>query len=760
MKQRYYIFVIVLFLLCSFPLYAQYDIKGTEFWLTLGSNSSKSYDTVNLEIRIISGNQSATGIIYFTHLNDSVFFSIAAWNVFTHKLTLAQRQVVYNDITGISDYSVCITTNTPVTIYALNQYPATTDATHILPVTALGTDYYHISYLGHNDAYAFIATQNNTHVYYNGTLAAVLNKGEVYYYNLFRSNDYDMTGNHVISDKPIAFFSLYKAIEIPSDRFYAQDVLFEQLAPVSTWGKNFFVPVSHRVRDIVRIVASQNGTNISQTGGTILTSQGGQTKFTNLNAGQWVELEVSLDSNGCYIQANKPVGVCTYLTGYRYNLAIIGNTISDPAQAWLPAIEQKIKSSLVVPFVPCCTTNINSHHVLVITSTATKDSTTVKIGIGTEQSLSGGAWYDHSSGYSFYNMPLTNDTSTYLFTNLVGGLIVMGYGMGRAESYYYLLASAMRNLGAVFYVNDIHYQEFDSITICEQTLQFHAEIDGEISTEPGHLKWYINSVEEIAARDQFTWSKAMSPGVYQIKMVILYEDNMTTQTLETIFTIVNIKIDVETTPEICGKENGTIILTVESKEPTTLKYVWEGQTDTTATITGLKAGIYKVTISDTFCIDEETITVEQIKGPVAEFEANPQTASLGEEIQFIDKSNQGDTKITNWYWNFGDERDSYLQNSVHRYTTFGSFIVSLQIADEYGCTDSISHEVMIFEGLDFPNIFSPVGSDGKKYVFRPLEDRGTFEEFKIEIYDKWGVLVWEQACKSPNCPDYSDSFWW
>ncbi|MDR0605245.1 MAG: gliding motility-associated C-terminal domain-containing protein, partial [Bacteroidales bacterium] len=39
-------------------------------------------------------------------------------------------------------------------------------------------------------------------------------------------------------------------------------------------------------------------------------------------------------------------------------------------------------------------------------------------------------------------------------------------------------------------------------------------------------------------------------------------------------------------------------------------------------------------------------------------------------------------------------------------------------------------------------------------------DRGTFEEFKIEIYDKWGVLVWEQACKSPNCPDYSDSFWW
>jgi hypothetical protein len=622
---------------------------------------SYSYNTVNLEIRITAGSQITTGCIYFTHLNDSVSFSISAWSVFSYKLSPVQKQAVYNNTKGISDYSICILSDHPVCVYAINQYLYTTDATHILPVSALGTEYYCISYLHGRNNYAIVATQNNTMVYYRDSLVTTLNRGEVYYYDTsyYLFSDWrDITGDRIISNKPIALFAINMMIFIPPT-YVAADHTFEQLAPVYTYGKTFFIPVSHNIRDLVRVVASQDGTTISQTGGTICTTTRGQTTLSNLNAGQWVELEVSLDSNGCYLHADKPVGVCTYLTCSSYNYVITFNPESDPAQAWLPALEQKIKSALVSPFITSGdTTTINAHYALVVTPTATKDSTTVKIDMKTEQALNSGKWYDHASGYSFYNMPLINDTLTYLFTNTIGGLIVMGYGTGWYESYYYLLASAMRNLTAVFYVNDIHYQ--DMATVCDQIVQFRAQIDGEMSIKSGHLKWYIDSVEEVSARDQLTWSKTMDTGVYHIKLVILYEDDMTTQTLETRLTIVKNTIEIKTTPEICGKENGTIILLVESKAPTTLKYIWEGRTDTTATITGLKAGIYKVTVSDTFCVDEETITVEQIKGPVAEFEANPQIASLGEEIQFTDKSVQGGNKITNWYWNFGDEKDSYL----------------------------------------------------------------------------------------------------
>jgi flagellar hook assembly protein FlgD len=62
--------------------------------------------------------------------------------------------------------------------------------------------------------------------------------------------------------------------------------------------------------------------------------------------------------------------------------------------------------------------------------------------------------------------------------------------------------------------------------------------------------------------------------------------------------------------------------------------------------------------------------------------------------------------------------------------------------------------------LRFPNIFTPIGSDGKRYVFRPIEDACYFEEFQIEIYNRWGNLVWSKHCKGNDCPSYDNSFWW
>jgi PKD repeat protein len=156
-----------------------------------------------------------------------------------------------------------------------------------------------------------------------------------------------------------------------------------------------------------------------------------------------------------------------------------------------------------------------------------------------------------------------------------------------------------------------------------------------------------------------------------------------------------------------------------------------------------------------------TVVVRMHAPPVAEFEAIPQTVNYGQEIQFMDKSVVGEGNITDWYWNFGDTTNSNEQNPVHAYhNTSGFVITSLRIEDEFGCRDSVEHEVLILESLDFPNLFSPVGADGKKYVFKPLEEKGYFKEFQIEIYNKWGNSIWSNSCTSPNCPDYSDSFWW
>ena len=280
----------------------------------------------------------------------------------------------------------------------------------------------------------------------------------------------------------------------------------------------------------MRIVASQDGTIITQTSGTHISAPGGQTGPTyTLNAGQCIELEALLTNNGCHIYADKPIGVCTYLTGLSYN----GFGISDPAQSWLPAIEQTVTEALVAPFVPTGT-YINTHYALVITNTDTKYDTKVSVNGAPPVDLSGGSWTDNpTAGMSFYTMPMANVSNiSYNFTN-DEGLIILCYGVGNVESYYFLGFSATRNLKASFYANDIYHTELPDHFICEPEIHFRAEITG-LNPLPGSLKWYIDGEEETDAQDLLEWSKTFLPGEYEIKMWVLFTDNDTMAIITTL----------------------------------------------------------------------------------------------------------------------------------------------------------------------------------------------------------------------------------
>ena len=532
------LFVICLF--CAFYTQAQ-NTGGTEFWLTFGKNSTHSNsDTLDLQVRIVGGTHPTTGVIHFTNLGTStdasVEFNIAAQQVFTYNLNKIQKKAVYDTITGKTNHSIHIISNETVTVYALNQCVATTDATNILPVSTLGDEYFQISYIPRNasnverfDAYAVIGTQNNTHLYHNGDYVTTLNTGEVYY----KTSHTDMTGAHITADNLVAFFALNQGAYIPFECKGYLDCLMQQLAPVHTWGKKFFVPVSHCKRDIVRIVASQDQTNITQIGGRLLYPEGGQTNLSNLQAGQFVELEVSLENNGCYIQANKPVGVCTYLTGSLYNNSD-ENRDSDPAQCWLPSVEQTVTDALISPFIPTGETKLKTHYALILTPTNTKNNTRVTIGDGAAIELSG-SWNDNSAAnMSFYRLPMSDSTASYYFTN-EAGLIILCYGVGPDESYYYLAYSDMRNLDAAFYANDIYYQNLPSHLFCVNDIEFSAEVNI-TNTEIESLQWYIDGVEEISAQDSLIWHKYFSANEYHIKMV-LHSIDKDTITLESILHI-------------------------------------------------------------------------------------------------------------------------------------------------------------------------------------------------------------------------------
>lgn len=96
-------------------------------------------------------------------------------------------------------------------------------------------------------------------------------------------------------------------------------------------------------------------------------------------------------------------------------------------------------------------------------------------------------------------------------------------------------------LEAAFYANNIHYQDLKDTTFCANEINFRAEIEGELHPNAGHLKWYINGVEEISARDHVTWSKPFTAGEYEIKMWVRFANNETTS-LQIILSIPWIKI--------------------------------------------------------------------------------------------------------------------------------------------------------------------------------------------------------------------------
>jgi gliding motility-associated-like protein len=485
--------------------------------VSFGNNdaANQSFTALTLQIRIVT--VKATKVTFtFTGIGTSSLVSLEAGSVYTRDLSNLEKFVVYSNQTAKSDKSLHIESDEDISVYAINLAERSTDATAVLPVNSLGVSYYHISYnpvTSAMDGYTLIATENGTNIYENGIYKIGLNKGEVYSH-YFES---DATGWYITANKPVAYFATNSCAYIPSN-VIACDCLYEQLFPETAWGVSFMVPVTIRGKERVRVVASKNGTKITHLGGTVVSGS------LNLNAGQYLEIEISkgnankngLSYDGCYIEANNPVAVVSYLTGITYD-NLVNN--GDPAMTWIPSIQQSMNELLLAPFVASGSSLLTEHHVLIVTPTGDKMLTEMSIGNSDYTPLSAGEWTDHISGYSFYSMPLTIADKSYRFRN-PGGITILGYGLGTRESYYYSSGSATRKLNAAFYINDIHHQDLNGKEFCSDKFDIKAVVKYEMHPGQGHLRWFIDGTEEIAARDLMQWKKNFTENNHTISMIV------------------------------------------------------------------------------------------------------------------------------------------------------------------------------------------------------------------------------------------------
>lgn len=126
--------------------------------------------------------------------------------------------------------------------------------------------------------------------------------------------------------------------------------------------------------------------------------------------------------------------------------------------------------------------------------------------------------------------------------------------------------------------------------------------------------------------------------------------------------------------------------------------------------------------------------------PVASF-TDTTSGMFGNDYVFID----GTTGATSWYWEFGDGNTSTQQNPSHSYNGAGTYTVILTVTNANGCTDQDTVIITITEGILIPNVFTPNGDGINDEFF--ISSSG-FSEYKLEIYDRWGVKIFESG--EPN----------
>ncbi|MGY3054591.1 PKD repeat protein [Pedobacter sp. UYEF25] len=191
-------------------------------------------------------------------------------------------------------------------------------------------------------------------------------------------------------------------------------------------------------------------------------------------------------------------------------------------------------------------------------------------------------------------------------------------------------------------------------------------------------------------------------------------------------------------------------------------YLWDfgdGQTSTDNAPTHIYTGVGKsftVTLTATNqlgCTTSTTLPnyITLVPPPVADFEVNPGNSITipNYTFSFLNRSTEG----VIWEWDFGDGVTSRLQNPVHLYPDTGIYRVNLKVYNKGGCASTTYQTVRIIGVPGFlylPNSFMPGSA---KDEIRTFKAKGVgMKEYKLSIFNKWGMLVFETTELSDGAP--------
>ena len=653
-----FLLIFALLCWCNLSLVAQSTSnKGTDFWvaytghidglvsrmtLFLSSDVNTTYQVKSGGKVISSGNITANVVTaVFIDPND-------------HDVYIAS-----SDVKEINK-GINVTSGEAISLYCVISNNARTGSTLILPTSTLEQEYYVFSQQNKGNTngpahseFTIVGVKDGTIVEItptqtnrNGSRFAgtkfqvTLNKGDVYQYQSLN----DLTGTAIkaiTGCTPIAVFSgnTWAAYceEGNTRTPNGGDNLFQQLFPVTAWGRNFvsapFYNTLNGNTDVIKIIVAEDNTTVTVNGSTTIAA--GVPLANPYKKGSVITFYTNTPN---VISATSPIAVAQYQTSQTCNLSNSaqsgqgGSFLGDPEMTILNPIEQTLKDITVysrLNSVSGVNTNISKYFLNIIIKTADIPGFTLDGAAITSQ------FKPIANGeYSYAVVDVTNSSDQHRLI-ASGGFVAIAYGYGLVESYAYLAGTDLKNLKS-------NIQVFPS--------------GGSIASSSFCLGTDFDFVLKLPyITDKLTWN--LNNGA---------------------------KIDVINTPGYTtGVEDGQTYYLYRYSLPSAHfsssgSYV-------------LKAIIQKPTAA-VCAVDEEIFTNFDVFSPNFSL---PTEACINTDIQFTDTSPKSGGNIKSWSWDFGDGGSSTLQNPKHKYTTAGTKTIKLNVVTDIGCNLTITKTINI-----------------------------------------------------------------
>lgn len=612
---------------------------------------------------------------------------------------------------------VLVTSQLPVSVYLHQFHSMRSEATVVLPVSSLGTEYYAMTFSGYQESgqvfpseFLLVGVEDGTEVEVTvsddtkggktagETFTVSLNAGDTYQVQSLGGSSGDLTGSHVVGNKKFNVFAGCRWTQVPQGCNY-RDNLLEQMYPVATWGRQFVTaPFAHMPYDLFRILAAEDGTEVSVQGAS------GTQQYT-LQAGEYVQYQ---RSEPTFISASQPVAVVQYLIGS----ACSGYPVGDPSMVFLNSVEQ-IRDT--VTMYNSAFEAITENYLTIITKTAD-----VPLTIFDGQPLPNYGATIETAGpnWEFSLATLKVNAGAHTVISQGCGVIATAYGYGNVESYAYGGGASFKPLTAESLIPEggcLNDTLFFDTQLPEPRYSFFWDLgDGATSTEAAFSHVYT------------------ALGTYKVTLFLTdncldLHDTLSRELLITLRQAAAVSGD----PELCA--GGTVHLGVTDLPGA--RFEWSGpggffsneQFPVLPDAQPEQSGAYSVIGIISGCATfpaTATVTVHPTPQP-----------DLGADF-LICPDEPGDTLPALYP---GDYTLYTWQNNVHTpvFEVREGGLYWVQVTDEHGCTaaDSLTVREVCPTRYYIPNAFSP-NDDGENDYFE-VYGRDIIS-LHLSVYDRWG----------------------